>query len=250
MKHALWMMITVGSTALLASTTGCSGDGAQDDPAQQGALVEFQDRFGSHGQLTVVRDDRGNLGMLFADSITDAPATFHSELVGKSLVDLYEALHPGTRAPTKLQALSKEFLSTQGARPAGIREESEAPIDKDLSSFNATVCKNLPGDSFAWYWKKISCGFQPHPGSPPAAFDYYTGDIAAGWNETAGSAYHENSNSSWKPIIPPYTYYWTQWNMRYEGAVIEMRPYDILARDTGYYGVTVHRKTSNARPLP
>jgi hypothetical protein len=238
-KLVVSISLVCGSLGLL----GC--DGQVDEPTDEGATIEFREGFGAGGVFTVARDHDGYLGISVSQPIGRSNGDLFAKLFGRSPADIYRALNPGQPVPAKLAALSAEVEQRAGkAAAAELQEGLPHRVHESLATFNSTVCKDLPYEGNAYYyWKKIRCDYQPVPGAPPAAWNYYTGDIAAGWNETPGSAYHTNSNSTWKPIIPPHSYYWTQWNMAYEGAVIEMRPYDTRARHTGAYGVTVHRKT-------
>lgn len=205
-----------------------------------GAKVEFEDRFSASGRFLVVRDDSGNLGVAVVDAIgaTSVTATFGEHSLG----DIYLALHPADgMVPENLARLVDEF-EVQRRPPvaaSAVEPDHEGSMYvRSLTTFNATVCRNISESSTLWV--KHGCQYKANNYLVQVC-GYQTGNRSYAWNETPHVGSHQLLPcSSWQPSVPAWSYMWTQWGGACEFGCAR---FVTSAVNPGNLGVTVHRPT-------
>jgi hypothetical protein len=245
------------SALAFAVMTGCGAtdsvapSGGEMDTAPAGArsaavtggTIEFEDRFSDTGRFLVARSASGELSMAVQDAIGKHPGLVEATAGLRTVKGIYSVLHPNQPLPEALARLSDEL----DAAMASAQQPAESPtqdtlgsdadglIFKNQSTFNATVCKNLPIDSSS-QWKKITCSW--NDAYLVDAYCYVSLDLSYAWNEMSQSSTHSlNSCQVVSYTLAPYTYQWAWWNTTCYcgGARVMGVPY------TGSCGVTIHR---------
>jgi hypothetical protein len=231
---------------------GCSAENPDNDSTQiaEGATLVYEDTFASDGTFHVISDDQGKVGFSVRAPIgSEAEALATAASVQDSLAGVYRKLHPETETvPEELQVLSDAMAEQQAEfQASGAWRElpepeafSEELHDKSQSSFEAAVCKTIYGGSNHWYFLS-DCKYRNANSVTTAAVmwgnDYHM-DRSFGWNETAYTATHSLSASTWKPTIPPYTFYYTEWGGVYDKARATIK---LPSGKYGPLGITAHR---------
>jgi len=227
---------------------GCGADtqsSAKEQAASEGAALVFEDSFADGGTFRVVETE-GHLAFSIQaplDSEAARLAQRASALASEDLSQIYGTLHPDAHGvPAALGSLSTRFAAERSALPthsahANAAEATPAPIaDKSITTFQAACCHDYSVSSHDSYTVE-SCNYTINANSISTPSIVWTRDRSFGWNETQYVATHSLSASTWKPTIPAYTYYWTEWGGNYSNA------YAKLALPSGSYGalgITAH----------
>ena len=187
--------------------------------------------------------------VLFEDAYSDVAELAHSQ---ESLEDAYLVLHPEAReAPAQLHDLT-EALRLQRARamlasPAGAFafEPSDLVLDKDLAGFYSNACQPSSG-GFSGYEPNF-CTYKANVNRVCTSSTIATRDKSVGWNETPYAATHSLSASTWKPVIPAWNWYWTEWGGAYSKAYACL---SLASGQTGNLGITHHRYWTDQHLVP
>ena len=212
------------ATFMVACAGGESSEDSTSDtdaPASlgTGGTVLFEDAYSETGALIVAQDANGVLSVTLRGAIgVDDERVAELAHSQESLEDAYLVLHPEAReAPAQLHDLT-EALRLQRARamlasPAGAFafEPSDLVLDKDLAGFYSNACQPSSG-GFSGYEPNF-CTYKANVNRVCTSSTVATRDKSVGWNETPYAATHSLSASTWKPVIPAWNWYWTEWSL-------------------------------------
>ena len=227
--------------------------GRRDGPGRIDDAYEQAFRDLSSEDSTSDTDAPASLGtggtVLFEDAYSDVAELAHSQ---ESLEDAYLVLHPEAReAPAQLHDLT-EALRLQRARamlasPAGAFafEPSDLVLDKDLAGFYSNACQPSSG-GFSGYEPNF-CTYKANVNRVCTSSTVATRDKSVGWNETPYAATHSLSASTWKPVIPAWNWYWTEWGGAYSKAYACL---SLASGQTGNLGITHHRYWTDQHLVP
>lgn len=233
----------------LAVMTGC-GDGdpaaptiGEADAVVTGGTVEFEDRFSDTGRFLVARSASGELAMAVQDAIGKRNGLVEATAGMRTVKDIYSVLRPNQSVPKALAQLTDKLDAimanaqqpTEDPPQVMPASDTDALVFKNESTFNATVCKDIPNNSSS-VWRKRRCAWRD--AYKADAYCYVSGNRSYAWNEMSESSKHslDPCPSAVKFTVAAYTYQWAQWNTSCycPGARVMGMP------DTGSCGVTIH----------
>lgn len=222
--------ISVCMTAFaICATAGCSSAPHTEDgnsPSSEVGVAQedllYKDAFSPTGALLVVRDRAtGALNVAMRGQIGVDDEGLAKRAMNSTLAASYQLLHPEAKEIPPVVRQISDALEAQHAHLLQTMTPDElsskrtvAPIlDKSESDFNNKACQWIGGNLEGW--APAYCSYQYGWHSICTFGTIGSGDKSIAWNESPYNAVHTLSGMAWKPTIPPWTWYWTQWGGSY-----------------------------------
>ncbi len=242
--------------SMLAAAVGCSGaegtevgDASSDDVGSQTATVLYSDKFADDGELLVVEQDDGALGIQVRAPIRSERASqaARKAFAQATLAEVYETLNEGAPAPLEIRALSERVAAKRAlAKAEPSAPAIEQPIfdiqGKTKEAFVAAYCKNISLGGLQWLILE-HCKYNNFVNrvttDPVMKGDDATGyyDRSYVWNDSSWTATHNLSGRTWTTSWPPGDTGWTQWGGTYAGARAQLT---LPSNKNGPIGITAH----------